>query len=326
MKIKNILGLLFIAAISTNLTSCSSDDNENVADQEVVNLTLEKDTISLVVGKSEEIKVTKGNGDYKAFSLNPEIADVKAENGKLLIEGKKNGKTVIVFSDQSNQYKKIAVTSHYEKILTDQEAIEIKMLIGNPKTHKLTITGGNDGYTVNTDNKDIISVSISKNLINIVAKKEGTANITIKDELGLTKVIGVKITTTNVAFEENDLNTIKENSASRYAFCENVFDESYYSEHEQYNDVINGLNRYGFNQGWEYFKILFSGNKSLGVKENAQLEINYYNYETYQSISFPNQSIKFEIIKNDGKKIWAIYSFMKNGKLYYGHLCQNINA
>lgn len=324
MKIKNIVGLLLIAAISTNLTSCSSEE-ENIEVQEVIALTPEVSDLKIVVGKSQEIKITQGNGDYKAFSLNPEIVDVKLENGKILVEGKKNGITSIIISDQSNQYKKISITSYYESILTDQDAVDIKMLIGNPKTHTITITGGNDGYTVSTDNKDILSISVSKNLINIVAKKEGTANITIKDELELTKVIGVKITTTDVAFEESDLNAIKENSTSKYVFCEKIFDESYYSQYEYYNDFINGQNRYGFNEGWEYFKILFSGDKSVGIKENAQLGINYYNYETYESTSFTNQPIKFEIIKNDGKKIWAIYTFTKNGRLYYGHLCQNIN-
>lgn len=321
MKIKNIVGLLLLTAISTNLSSCSSEEDDTIINQETVNLTLEKDALNIPVGKSEEIKISKGNGDYKAFSLNPEIADIKIESGKILVEGKSNGKTTIFVSDQNNQFVKVAISSYYESITTNQEAMNIKMPIGNVKSATLTITAGNEGYTVTTDNNEIMSVSVSGNKIMIIGRKEGTGNITIKDALDLTKVVNVTITTTDIPYEESELNAIKENDAIRYSLLERVANNDDIDQNEFYNSIKNNVNLYGFNYyDWEYLKIYFSGDKTVGVKADSKLTCNWNN------VTFNDQPIKFEIIKNDGKKIWAVYSCLKEGRLYYGYFCQNINA
>ena len=319
MKTKNILGLLLMAAFSIGVTSCSSEDDP-IEVKEVTTLTPEVNDLKIVVGKSTELKLTKGNGDYKAFSLNPEIADVKIENGKILVEAKKNGNTAIVLSDQSNQFKKVSIASYYENIITDKEVIDIKMPIGNPKTAAVTITGGNDGYSVTSD-KDILSTSVEKNIVTIIARKEGTANITIKDAFGLTKVITVNITTTDIAFEERDLEIIKAEATSRHIFINNIHRNNDNKWYKNLNSIENGLNLYGFDYyNYQYIKLYFSGDKTLGVKANAKITCEWNDF------SFTDQPIKLEIIKNDGTKIWAVYSFVKDGKLYFGHFCQNINA
>lgn len=45
----------------------------------------------------------------------------------------------------------------------------------------------------------------------------------------------------------------------------------------------------------------------------------------YSSTNISADAIDFEIIKNDGVKIWAIYSFVQDERLYYGYFIQNIN-
>lgn len=45
----------------------------------------------------------------------------------------------------------------------------------------------------------------------------------------------------------------------------------------------------------------------------------------YKTLSISADPIDFEIIKNDGEKIWAVYSFMKQERLHYGYFIQNIN-
>lgn len=86
------------------------------------------------------------------------------------------------------------------------------------------------------------------------------------------------------------------------------------------NRVENGRNLYGWDYfGFYYLKIYFAGDKAVGKKENASLA--YY----YSSTNISADAIDFEIIKNDGVKIWAVYSFVMDGKLRYGYFIQNIN-
>ncbi|MDD3909598.1 MAG: hypothetical protein PHN86_06555, partial [Proteiniphilum sp.] len=81
-----------------------------------------------------------------------------------------------------------------------------------------------------------------------------------------------------------------------------------------------GRNLYGWDYyNFYYLKIYFSGDKEVGKKENASLVYRY------GSTSISADHIDFEIIKNDGNKIWAVYSFIRLEVLHYGYFIQNIN-
>lgn len=320
MTFKNRLGLVFISALIISLSGCSSEE-ETVVSQKTEIFTLNANTLKIAVGKNDEIKINKGNGDYKAFSLNPQIADVKIENGKILVEGKSNGNTSILISDKDNQFKKIAITSFYESITVESDLLEVTMPIGFPtgysKTKTLNIVSGNDGYKVSTGNNDLFDVSINKKTISIICKKEGSGSLKITDGLGIEKIINIKIQTSEIPYDKSELNMIKENNTIRYIFGDRTITSSWYT---YYNDKVNELNHYGYKYSTsQLFHIYFAGDKAIGIKDNGKLSYKY------SSTTFTDQPIKFEIIKNDGTKIWAVYSFLKDGKLYFGHFCQNIN-
>lgn len=319
MKIKNILGLLLLSIFSLSFAACS-EDNDPIEESETSDFILKSETVKIVVGTTAEIEISKGNGDYKAFSLNPEIATVKMENGKIIVEGKNSGITSIVLSDKSNQFKKVSIVSYYDQIILSQEAIDVKMPIGNPKIKTIEVLSGNGGYTASVDKEDLVLVTVNKNVLSIKALKEGTAVITIKDALDLVKEITVNITTTDVAYDNKDLEGIKANETLRYDFAGSTTINSENRWYTYLNKKENDLNLYGWDYYNYYFlKLYFAGDKSIGEKINGKLTYKY------DALTFTDEPIKFEIIKNDGTKIWAIYSFIKDEKLYFGHFCQNID-
>lgn len=319
MKINNILGLLLLSLFSLNFAACS-EDKDPIEESEISDLILKSETVKVVVGTTAEIEISKGNGDYKAFSLNPEIATVKMDNGKIIVEGKNSGITSIVLSDKSNQFKKVSIVSYYDQIILSQETVDVKMPIGNPKIKTIEVLSGNGGYTTSVDKEDLVLVTVNKNVLSIKALKEGTAVITIKDALDLVKEITVNITTTDVAYDNEDLEGIKANETLRYDFAGSTTINSENRWYTYLNKKENDLNLCGWDYYNYYFlKLYFAGDKSVGEKTNGKLTYKY------NSLAFTDEPIKFEIIKNDGTKIWAIYSFIKDGKLYFGHFCQNID-
>ena len=62
-------------------------------------------------------------------------------------------------------------------------------------------------------------------------------------------------------------------------------------------------------------KITYDGYLTVGKKNNVSLDDNSsYNENKYTLTTF-------EIVKNDGTNVWAVYSVIKDGTLHYGHLC-----
>lgn len=319
MKIKNIVTIVMLSAITMGFSSCKGSDDDILDVKEVSELKINADEVRVVVGNKMELEVAKGNGDYKVFSLNPEIAEVKIENGKIIIEGKGSGKTSIIVSDQANLYKKLPVVSLYDKITVSQEVVDIKMLIGNPKLAKINVLSGNGGYTVISNNPDILSVKADNDVISVTANKEGKAILTIKDALDVVKEVAVNITTTDIAYDASELEAIKANSEARYVFGTRTIINKDNSWYTYYNKLEADLNFYGWNNyNRNYLKIYFGGDKSIGEKAGAKLTVK-------DSFTLVDQPIQLKVIKNDGTKIWAIYSCIKDNKLYFGHFCQNIN-
>lgn len=319
MKIKNIVASALLSTFILGLSSCKGNDDDVIEAKQVSELKLSVDDVKVVVGNKADIEVSKGNGDYKVFSLNPNIVDAKIENGKITIEGKGSGKTSIVISDQANLYRKVSVVSLFDKVTVSQDVVDVKMPIGNPKIAKVEILSGNGGYTVTSNNNDILSVKVNKNIVSINAVKEGKAVLTIKDALDVVKEITVNVTTTDIAYDAKELDEIKADGSLRYVFNSGILSNDDYSWYTYYNSKTGDLNLYGYDNYGRYQKIYFAGDKSVGDKNGAKLSMKT------RTETFTDEPIKLQVIKNDGTKIWAIYSYIKNNKLNFGHFCQNIN-
>lgn len=313
-KYKNLLWILAICLITLGFSSCSSDDDDVLTIEESSNLTLAETDVRVVVGETTTVDIIEGNGDYTAFSLNEDIATVELIDNKININALASGKTGIVVSDKSSNYKSIAMVSFYEEIILKEQNVEIKMRVGNNGTKKVTVLGGNGDYIATSDDPEIASVSIEKNDIIIVGKKEGTVNISIVDQLDVETMITATVITTTKAYEGEELEELKNDSSQRFFF------DGSYSSNTPIKTVEGEYNVYGWDYyGYSYQKVYFKGDKSVGKKEEA-----LFTFNEWWTPVHDRESIDFEIVKNDGTLIWAIFSFIKNEKLFYGHFVRPI--
>lgn len=306
--------------LALSLNSCSSDDdgkNDIPVVKETLELNISEESINVIVDKETSVEIIQGGSEYNAFSLNPEIVTAKVEDNQVTILGKSGGNTFIIVSDQSGQYKKFPVTAYYDKLTLDQEHVDIEIPNGAPGEATVRVLLGNGGYSVTSDNNEILSVSISGDYVVITATKEGDATVIVKDAMGMEGGFTVHTTISTSPYTKQELEKIKNSSQVRYEF------EKYkpsLSRTTLYNTMENGMHKYGWSTYSEHLLIWFSGDKSVGKKEKAFLS--QFTWEDYTT-QYTNEPIILEIIKNDGKKIWAVYTVESNG-MSYGYFCAAI--
>ncbi|MDQ2178700.1 hypothetical protein [Marinifilum sp. D714] len=320
MKLQNKLLLLLIMVLPLGFTACDDDDDDVDVQptEEVTELILEKSSIDVEVDDTGTVKITQGGGEYHVFSSNPDIVAVELEGNVVKLSALSRGRTSVIISDKNSQYKELGVVAFYDVLEIETTEINVKMPLGHPKTMRIPITKGNGGYEVSVES-EIVSATIENDSeIVLVATKEGEATITLTDSYGLTLDIPVSIRTTTIPYDEKELKEIMANEESRYIFNTNDMHEYYLSEESSY---VDGTTMIGLNSSYGYYyKLFFTGDKSVGVKPDGVLDIDLY----FAGITL-KESVTVEIIKNDGNKVWAVYSYIKNEKLNFGHLCQNIN-
>lgn len=319
MKLLNKLLLLLIMVSPLGFTACDSDDDDTDVQptEEVTELILEKSSVDVEVDNIGTVKITQGGGEYHVFSSNPDIVAVELEDNVLKLSALSKGRTSVIISDKNSQYKELGVVAFYDVLEIETTEVNVKMPLGHPKTIRIPITKGNGGYEVSVES-EIVSATIENDSeIVLVATKEGEATVKLTDSYGLTLDISVTISTTTIPYDDEELEAIKANDTNRYVFNANNIDGSWY---KYMNTTEGDLNLYGWDYyGYMYFKLYFGGDKSVGEKSDAKMvsKLSWSEPEV-------NESIKFEIIKNDGTKIWAVYSYIKDEKLNFGHFCQDI--
>ncbi len=300
------------------LVACSDDENGQAVQfpelPESQPLVLDVNSTEVLVDGTTNVKITKGAGEYKVVSLNPEIATVSMQDGGLTIAGVKRGKTAVLITDAANQYKSLEVVSKYGAIQLEMDPVVVGKKLGHNNTAKIDIVKGNGNYTC-ASATDLFDARIEGEQLVIVAKAEGTANVTLTDETGLTLEVPVTIENTTVPYSGKELAAIMDNSETRYYF--DGRSSVYYVTH--YNLVDGAYNVRGYKWSSNVtLKLFYSGDHSVGKKEGSLIT----NYVRYSTSNVENHTVDFEIVKNDGKTVWAVFSYVENGKLYYGFLCQ----
>lgn len=317
-RYKTLLGILLLAVPLLTLLSCGSDGDIPPV-TEPSELEIEKEQVEIVVGNKAELEIVKGNDEYKAFSLNDEVVTVGISGNKLIVDAVGRGKTSVIVSDGSGQYRSLSVVSYYDAIKVEQEVVGLWLPLGSIKTKRVEILQGNGDYHAESSDPEIVSVQASGELLLLTGRKEGKVSITLTDALDVTTTIQVEVTSTTEPYDEWELKAIMKQETLCYVFDNSVV-ENATTSYTPINKIENGRNLYGWDYyNYYYLKIYFSGNKEVGKKENASLVYRY------SSINISEDSIDFEIIKNDGKKIWAVYSFVKQERVHYGYFIQNIN-
>lgn len=320
--------LFMIAVMLLAFMACSKDNNgsEPVVTP-IPDFGFDKQSVDIKVGEQTKIVVKKGQGEYKAFSLNPDIAKVEIVNDALVVEGLKNGKSAIVVSDKESRYKSLPIVVYtYDELTLSKAEIEVKFKLGSPPSNPVVIdiTKGNGDYAVVSDSKNIEARIVEDNRVLIYVRGKAEANVTVSDYRGLKSTIKLHAIETTDPYSEEELEMIKSGNMLLYRFDDDVKFNASNEWLTYYNTTENGKILYGYQyEELMLLKIYFAGDKTVGVKSDATLS---FKAVWGNTPTFTAQPIRFEIIKNDGKKIWAIYSFVKDNKLYSGFFVQNINS
>ncbi len=307
MKLKYIfMSMVLAGAAMVGFTSCSDDDDEPapVIEEELVLGT----DVRVKIGAENRVAlpIETGNGNYRAFSLAPEIADVVEENGEFFIEGFQNGTARIVVSDGANNYKQLEVSVYTTEVMQlSHEAYSFVTVLGKSATStECSVTLGNGGYTIESDNDKVsVSINAETGAITMTAtsgKDEFTANITVTDTSGLTATIAVTVTATFDPFVQSELDAL-------LAMTENAIDYNgdypYYFNYYKDNmstETVDGITKTGWNYyTWYSLKLSYPEGTAVGVEVDGSITVGNWDEVTYDG--------KVKILADDDTRFVGIY-------------------
>lgn len=205
MNKKLICLLAFVFSLSLGFTACSDDDDDPV----IVDLKLDKTTVSVEKGKTVEVKITQGNGGYTADPADKAIATAAEKDGVITITGVAKGSTTVPVKDKEGKTATITVTVTDETPApTDHTAEVVGVYSGNleipaigiedfPKdieltredVNKLKLALNDFSFPINEEGGEISMGDIIVNNVPLSEKEgvytleETTATITIKSPL-----------------------------------------------------------------------------------------------------------------------------------------------
>lgn len=213
------MSMVMAVTAMAGFTSCSDDD----APASPTDLVLAADT-RVKIGPENRVllPIESGNGDYRAFSLAPEIADVVNENGQYYIEGFKNGTARVVVSDGANNYKQMVVSVYTTENMTlsHEEYTFVTPMGISSKTKECAVSLGNGGYTIESDNDKVVAtIDPESGEITMEAtsgKEEYVALVTVTDCSGLTATMNVTVTPTFDAFTQSDIDELMAATSNDY--------------------------------------------------------------------------------------------------------------
>ena len=324
--------MLSVATIC--FTGCSNDDEPTEGSQDTLlpELTINQERMMVKIGPEykKELEIQQGGGEYNAFSTNENIAKAEIIDGKVLIEGISMGNTYIIVCDKNGYYKKSPVSVYIaDAIELEAAEVSFKSPVGRRGSGKMKITNGNGEYQVQSNNAKIAATVNAEGIVTVSGTAEDesteiTATVTVTDALNLTATFSVRLIPTNDPYTEEQMEEMMASSTVRYFFLE----ENPQATMGWMLNYYQTAGEENMTYRWEYymynFKITFDGDNSVGTKQNAVLNCYSYSQSTRKYINYTNKAITLKVIKNDGTKIWAIYTFMDNGVGKYGYFCDKI--
>lgn len=326
---KNKFYILLIALISAMFGGCS-DDADPIVDvkTEFPELLIDGNNIDVAIGGTVPLNILQGAGEYNAFSLEKDIVDVEVKDNEIFLKGISIGRTSIMVLDQSGACKLVDVASFYDKIILSKDEIVVKLKIGEKGKGAFDIQGGNGDYRITTEeNQDIISeLRISnENHVSFDVLQVGTTTLTITDKMERTALLKVIVEETSYPYSPEEIKEIKNKTSKGFRYMSDIPLQIFEGKIYDNQTADDGRIFYKMESllDWDplNFRIDFRGDLSVGVKEEATLNYDYKD--------LVDQEIKFEIIKNNDKLIWAIYYYIDtdhNNKreLKYGYFIRPI--
>lgn len=328
MKTKYIYMSMLAAALSMGFTSCSDDDdvydpglNVPEATAKTPIATDATDEVQVGVGETATINITDGGGTYKVVAENPNFVTAELNGNAITLTGVEKGIAGVLITDAQGNYKHISVKCMYKTMTLDKSDVTVGMKLGHiDGTAKVTVTGGNGGYTAESANENVATASVSGDVITIQGRNEGETTIVITDMMGLKQTVSVKVEVSTIPFTEDE-------KAEVLALTENkmVFDgdEALYVNYggeytvAQADGYVTMESYYSWYQRYG-FVMKFKGDLTVGKKEEGTFKNNSWNGGIDLS------GVDYEILKNDGSRIWGICSVVKDDYLHTGYFCMPI--
>ena len=316
MKFKyHILSVALAALLPTTFASCS-DDNEDDAPVPVVDteeLTFSTDLQKVKIGAENKVllPIEKGAGNYQAFSLNPEIADVTVgDDGNYYIEGFQNGFAYVVVSDAANAYKRLAVSVYTtDQLQLSHDAYSFVTVLGKSATSKeCAVVLGNGGYSIDSDNAKVkATIDRETGEITLTAtsgKDEYAAVVTVSDISGLSATINVSVKATLDPYTQSEIDQLmaSEKNLIDYNGTHSSYFE-YYQPQTMVNRTENGITTTGWERVSPYYTykhvLTYPEGTAVGVEVDGSLIKQQYSTETYTG--------KVKILADDDKHFVGIF-------------------
>lgn len=278
-----IAGVALTMSASCVFTSCDDDDiiNEPVVvispDGAGGDLSLAEKSMRVKIGAENRIALPVSGTDVKAFSLDPSVANVVAEGGKLLVEGFKNGMTEVMVSDAGNNYLTIPVSVYTTEVMQlSHSNLDFNVPLGaSAISTDVAVTLGNGEYTAESDN-DAVKVHADEEtgVVTVDAKSKKdpyTAVVTVKDAAGLQSSFTVKVIPSFDPFTPAQIEEIlAKNESLVWADCKDPSDgnEPYYFDYRYwgYGEFTNGVSDNIKTIGWWLY---------LGGEDYGGLKLEY---------------------------------------------------
>ena len=319
---------MLATAMMMGFTACSDDDdvydpeiNVPEAQERPVIKTDVADEVQVGVGETATFNITDGGGDYKVVAENPEFVNATINGNAVTLTGVDKGIAGVVVSDAKGNYKHITVKCMYFQITLDKQEVNVGMKLGHTDgVAKVTVVGGNGNYTAESADETVARVSVKGDVITIQGVKTGETTVTVTDMMGLTQTVNVKVETTTVPFTD-------EEKAEVLALTENkmVFDnlEPLFADWGNVYEVSDNDGHITIRAYYKYYPnydmvMTFKGDLTVGTKAEGS----FANHEWTGNTSY--EGVTYEILKNDGSRVWGIVHLVKDDYLHVGYFCTSI--
>jgi len=352
MKIRYyLMSAAIMAVASVSFTACDDDDvtDEPVyvigGDKSDADIQLSSETVRVKIGEANRVAlpVASATGEVKAFSLNPDVADVVSVDGVPMIEGFKNGIAGVMVSDADNNYKKITVSVYtIDKMELSHQSFDMTTLLGASATNtEASVTLGNGGYSIASDNEAVnATIDSETGAISITATSKVdpyTAVLTVTDASGLTATIEVTVKASLEPFTAEQIQEIlalKESAV--WGDCKDPSDDNvpyYYGWRDYgYGDWVNETSDGNQTIGWWFvddsygdvsdyggLKIEYPAGTAVNTEVNGKLYFQYSNIEWYALYTYEG---KVTLLEDNSTRTVAIFNQVdtQNQRLNRGYV------
>lgn len=328
--------LLLVSAIMICFSACDDNDTHNPTQ-----INTDQKAINLKIDEVQSVKILEGNGNYRIFSLNEDIASITQSEDEptiFKVNALNYGSTQIVVADAKTKIKTIPVfVGDYDAIKSDsEELIELEGSFGGEVNIEINILEANGNVSVDVSDRSFLGNVVfedNKLTTTVFIRELKSTEITFTDEcnLQLKVTISIKDIDFKPPYSEEEYQTLLNEPSIRY-YAERSEENEYLSkEGSRINETEGDRHTYGWkwmyvpfwgNPTEVYKKVSFKGNKEVGIKTEGKIEMKsqWGGNESYDLKHI-------EIMKVENGRLWCFYSFTNNyGGYSYGYFVDNISA